>query len=178
MSQTWYIRPVRFGCTSYQPARAALCDRFCNRRCFPDICQLGVPTRLIADRRDRENGSGGMSRNSRPKTREMLASTPAAVTTKKMSPACSLFVSPLVLRSKVAWKLLEVYPVQMEIARSSVKLPPARITLGYAVRQREVQASVRLPRTCPNTSCDGCIGLVWRGGMICPELNISFNGSF
>lgn len=51
--------------------------------------------------------------------------------------------------SQVAWKLLEVYPVQMEIARKSAKLPPARITLGYAARQREVQASAKLAVDAP-----------------------------
>ena len=50
--------------------------------------------------------------------------------------------------SQVAWKVLEVYPVQMAIAREGAKLPPARITLGYAVRQREVQVSEKQKACC------------------------------
>lgn len=44
---------------------------------------------------------------------------------------------------KVAWKVLQVYPTQMEITRREIELPPARITLAYVVSHTEVQVGVR-----------------------------------
>lgn len=76
--------------------------------------------------------------------------------------------------SQVAWKLLETYPVQMEIARRSTKLPPARITLGYAARQREVQVSAVHLLTCQNNDLNiPFVSSDWVRNPV-PQFNILF----
>jgi len=40
---------------------------------------------------------------------------------------------------QVAWKLLDAYPAQMEAVNDGT-LPPAKVALGFAASQGEVQA--------------------------------------
>lgn len=99
----------------------------------------------------RQANVGGLRASSRP--RLVGSRSFRVVVTAVIQPRCSVdFLSPARNSRKyqntrcvqVAWKLLDAYPAQMEAARSDGTLPPAKITLGYAASQGEVQVSMNV----------------------------------